>query len=68
MLEDGNVLPGQALQVRLGGRLQQLMPAAPSGARARSWPADRHILQLRCCILLLYKARELWAQDFELSL
>ena len=23
-------------------------------------------MPLRCCILLLYKARELWAQDFEL--
>ncbi len=41
------------------------MPAAPSGAGARSRLADRHIVLLRCCILLLYQARELWAQDFE---
>jgi len=26
---------------------------------------DRYIMLLRCCILLLYQARELWAQDFE---
>jgi hypothetical protein len=64
-LKEGNVLPGQALRVRLGGRLQQVMPAAPSGAGARSRRSDTAIALLRCCILLLYKARELRAQDFE---
>jgi hypothetical protein len=28
---------------------------------------DRYIVLLRCCILLLYRAGELWAQDFEFS-
>jgi hypothetical protein len=49
----------------LGVRPQQVMPAAPPSAGARSRLADRHIVLLRCCILLLYQARELWAQDFE---
>ena len=31
----------------------------------RSRPGDRYIVPLRCCILLLYQARELWDQDFE---
>jgi hypothetical protein len=55
----------RALWVRLGIRLQQVMPAIPPCAGTRSQPADRHIVPLRCCILLLYKARERWAQDFE---
>jgi hypothetical protein len=63
--EEGNVLPGQALRVRLGGRLQRVMPEAPPGAGARSRLSERAIVLLRCCILLLYKAREQWAQDFE---
>ena len=55
----------RAFRVRLGIRLQQVMPAIPPCAGTRSQPADRHIVPLRCCILLLYKARERWAQDFE---
>jgi hypothetical protein len=55
----------RALWVRLGIRLQQVMPAIPPCAGTRSQPADRHIVPLRCCIFLLYKARERWAQDFE---
>ena len=55
----------RALWVRLGIRLQQVMPAIPPCAGTRSQPAGRHIVPLRCCILLLYKARERWAQDFE---
>ena len=55
----------RAFWVRLGIRLQQVMPAIPPCAGTRSQPADRHIVPLRCCILLLYKARERWAQDFE---
>ena len=55
----------RAFWVRLGIRLQQVMPASPPCAGTRSQPADRHIVPLRCCILLLYKARERWAQDFE---
>jgi hypothetical protein len=51
--------------VRLGIRLQQVMPAIPPCAGTRSQPTDRHIVPLRCCILLLYRARERWAQDFE---
>jgi hypothetical protein len=35
------------------------MPAAPPGAGARPRLPDRDIVLLRCCILLLYKAREL---------
>jgi hypothetical protein len=27
--------------------------------------SHRDIVLLRCCILLLYQARQLWAQDFE---
>ena len=54
----------RALRVRLGGRPQQVTPAAPPGAGARSRLADRHIVLLRCCILL-YQALELRAQDFE---
>ena len=60
-----DVLPGQALRVRLGVSLQQVMPAAPPGAGARSRLVDRYIVLLRCCILLLYEALGLWAQDFE---
>ena len=41
------------------------MPATPPGAGADSWLAERDIVPLRCCILLLYKALGLWAQDFE---
>ena len=55
----------RAFWVRLGIRLQQVMPAIPPCAGTRSQPADRHIVPLRCCILLLYQARERWAQDFE---
>jgi hypothetical protein len=55
----------RALRIRLGGRLQQVMPAAPPGAGASSRLVDRHIVPLRCCILLLYQSLELWAQDFE---
>ena len=55
----------RAFWVRLGIRLQQVMPAIPPCAGTRSQPTDRHIGPLRCCILLLYKARERWAQDFE---
>jgi hypothetical protein len=55
----------RAFRVRLGIRLQQVMPAIPPCAGTRSQPADRHIVPLRCCILLLYKAREPWPQDFE---
>ena len=55
----------RTLRVRLGVRLQQVMPAAPPSAGARSRLADRDIVLLCCCILLLYQARELWAQDFE---
>jgi hypothetical protein len=57
----------RALWVRLGIRLQQAMPAIPPCAGTRSQPADRHIVPLRCCILLLYKVREPWAQDFEFT-
>jgi hypothetical protein len=39
--------------------------AAPPGAGARSGLANRDTILLRCCILLLYKARELGDQDFE---
>jgi hypothetical protein len=46
-------------------RHQQVMPATPPGAGARSRLVDRHIVLLRCCILLLYKASELRAQGFE---
>jgi len=56
-LEEGNVLPGQALRVRLGGWLQQVMPAIPARRGARFRLADRDIMLLRCCILLLYQAR-----------
>ena len=55
----------RALRIRLSARLQQVMPATPPCAGADSWLAERDIVPLRCCILLLYKARELWAQDFE---
>ena len=55
----------RALRIRLSARLQQVMPATPPCAGAGSWLAERDIVPLRCCILLLYKARELWAQDFE---
>ena len=41
------------------------MPAAPPGAGARYRMSHRDIVLLRCCILLLYQSRELWAQDFE---
>ena len=51
--------------VHLGVRLQQVMPAAPPGAGARTRLAERDIVLPRCCILLLYQARELGAQDFE---
>jgi hypothetical protein len=61
----GTLFLVRALWVRLGIRLQQVMPAIPPCAGTRSQPTDRHIVPLRCCILLLYKARELWAQDFE---
>jgi len=47
--------------------LQQAMPTAPPGAGASSLLADRYIMRPRCCILLLYQALELWAQDFEFS-
>ena len=64
-LEEGNVLPGQAPRVRLGVRFsrscQQLRPVPGPTSRL----ADRAIVRLRCCILLLYQARELRAQDFE---
>ena len=60
-----NVFLVRAFWVRLGIRLQQVMPAIPPCAGTRSQPTDRHIVPLRCCILLLYKARELGAQDFE---
>jgi hypothetical protein len=46
-------------------RLQQVMQAAPPGAGARSRLPKRGIVLLRCCILLLYQARELWVHDFE---
>ena len=62
---EGNVLPGQTPQVRLGGRLQQVTPATAPGASARYRLPYRAIALARCCILLLYWARELWAQDFE---
>ena len=61
----GTFLLVRAFRVRLGIRLQQVMPAIPPCAGIRSQPADRHIVPLRCCILLLYQARERWAQDFE---
>jgi len=40
---------------------------ASNSARCRSHSrlVDRYIVLLRCCILLLYQAPELWAQDFE---
>jgi hypothetical protein len=60
-----NVLPGQGAPGHLGGRPQQVMPAAPPGAGARYRLPDSDIVLLRCCISLLYQARELWAQDFE---
>jgi len=41
------------------------MPTAPPGAGARTRLAETDIVLPRCCILLLYQARELWAQDFE---
>ena len=44
-----SVLPGQALRIRADGRLQQVMPAAPPGAGARSRPTERDIALLRCC-------------------
>ena len=55
----------RAVRVRLGGALAG---RASSSARCRgptSRLTDRGIVLLRCCILLLYQARELWAQDFE---
>jgi hypothetical protein len=55
----------RALRDRLGLRLQQAMPAGPPGAGASPRLADRYIVLLRCCILLLYQALRLWAQDFE---
>jgi hypothetical protein len=55
----------RALRVRLGGRPQQVTPAAPPGAGASSRLLDRLIVLLRCCILLLYQGLELQAQDFE---
>jgi len=45
-------------------QFQRAVPAALPGAGASS-RLDRHIVLPRCCILLLYQARELWAQDFE---
>jgi hypothetical protein len=37
-----------------------------SATRPSQIPADgQGIMPLRCCTLLLYQARELWAQDFE---
>ena len=52
-------------RVRLGVRLQRAVPAAPPGAGASPRLVDRHIVLLRCCILLLYQGLELRAQDFE---
>ena len=39
--------------------------AAQPGAGASPRLVDRHIVLLRCCILLLYQGLELRAQDFE---
>jgi hypothetical protein len=55
----------RVLRVRLGVRLQLAMPTTPPGAGASSRLVDRHIVLLRCCILLLYQGLELRAQDFE---
>jgi hypothetical protein len=59
-----NVLPGRGagsvLACGFSGPCQQ-----PAGAGASFRPVEKHIVQLRCCILLLYQAGELWAQDFE---
>jgi hypothetical protein len=41
-------------RVRLGVRLQQVIPAAPPDAGARFRLVDRDIVLLRCCILLLH--------------
>jgi hypothetical protein len=51
-------------RVRLGVRLQRAVPAAPPGAGASPRLVDRHIVLLRCCILL-HQGLELRAQDFE---
>ena len=40
---------------------QRLRPAPEPDPR----PTERDIALLRCCILLLYQARKLQAQDFE---
>ena len=60
-----NVLPGQALRVRLRVQLQQGHPSH-SARRRRQIPAgEKYIVLPCCCILLLYKAGELRAQVFE---
>ena len=55
----------RTLRVRLGVRFQRAGPADPPGAGASSRLVGRHMVLLRCCILLLYRAVELRAQDFE---
>jgi hypothetical protein len=62
---EGTFFLVRTLRVRLGVRFQRAVPPAPPGAGARSRLAKRDIVLLRCCILLLYKALGLWAQDFE---
>ena len=39
--------------------------SSPARRRSQLRPVDRHNVLLRCCILVLYNALELWAQDFE---
>jgi hypothetical protein len=60
-----NVLPGQPTTGPSWCSPQRVMPATPPGAGARSRLSERGIVLLRCCILPLYQALELWAQDFE---
>jgi len=64
---EGTFFLVRALRTRLGVRLQRVVPAAPPSAGASSRLGDRHMVLRRCCILLLYQALELWAQDFEFA-
>jgi hypothetical protein len=59
------VLPGQGAPSP--SRRAASAGHASNSARCRSHSrlVDSYIVLLRCCILLLYQARERWAQDFE---
>jgi hypothetical protein len=62
---EGRVLPGQGAPSP--SRRAASAGHAGNSARCRSHSrlVDSCIVLLRCCILLLYQARERWAQDFE---